>query len=58
MYTSVEKVRVRAVVMNIAQAEMPSENMTNFLITLIENDNYFSPDLLWDSEVQQLEFSR
>jgi hypothetical protein len=49
---------VRTVAAYISTAEMPSEFITDFLVTLVQDNNYFSQGLLWPCEVQQLRFSR
>jgi hypothetical protein len=49
-------VRLRAVVLNITKLPMPNEFITDFLLVLIEDENYFSSDLLWGFEVDLLEF--
>lgn len=37
---------------------MPSDFVTDFLVALVEENNYFTSGLLWDSEIAQLEFTR
>ena len=50
--------RLRGVVMNIAKSEMPSEFITDLLITLVDDNNYFTAGVLWEHELKQLEFTR
>lgn len=45
-------------VLNIAKADMPSAFLTDSLVALVEDGNYFAPEVLWDCEIQQLEFNR
>jgi hypothetical protein len=51
-------VRLRAVVLNITKSEMPSDFITDSLISLVEDGNYFTAGMLWDLEVEQLAFNR
>lgn len=44
--------------MGIAKSDMPSDFLTDSLITLIEDNNYFAAGVLWDGEVDRLEFNR
>lgn len=52
------QVRLRGAITNIAKSEMPSDYVTDFLVALVEENNYFTTGLLWDSEIAQLEFTR
>jgi hypothetical protein len=45
-------------VLNITKSDMPSDFITDSLITLVEDGNYFTGGLLWDCEVDQLDFNR
>lgn len=44
--------------MGVANSEMPSARITDYLITLIEDNNYFPEDFFWDHERDVLEFDR
>lgn len=50
--------RLKGVVMSIVKSGMPSELITDFLVTLVEDGNYFTAGVLWDCEVDRLDFSR
>lgn len=52
------QVRLKGVVMGVVKAGMPSELITDFLVALVEDNNYFTTGVLWDCEVAQLDFSR
>jgi hypothetical protein len=54
----ISKVRVKSIISSICSSEMPHDNITDFLITLIEEGNYFPRDFLWDCETKNLEFNR
>jgi hypothetical protein len=45
-------------VLNITKSDMPSDFITDSLITLVEHGNYFTGGLLWDCEVEKLDFNR
>ena len=42
----------------ISSLDMPPDNITDFLVGLIEEGNYFPPHFLWRCEVEALEFNR
>jgi hypothetical protein len=42
----------------MTKSDMPSDFITDSLITLVEDGNYFTGGLLWDCEVDQLDFNR
>lgn len=42
----------------VASAGLPPEHISDFLVTLIEDDNYFMPAFLWDCEKRELNFNR
>lgn len=44
--------------MGIVKSGMPSELITDFLVALVEDSNYFTAGVLWDCEIAQLDFSR
>jgi len=51
------KVRVKSIVSSLATSEMPPDHITQFFITLIDEDNYFVPTFLWPTEKDILSFS-
>lgn len=57
-YVAIIQVRLRGAILNIAKSEMPSDFVTDFLVTLVDDNNYFTAGLLWESEVSNLEFTR
>lgn len=52
------KVRLRAVVQNLCQLDMPPPHITTFLSSLISDGNYFPTSFLWPCESAALDFDR
>jgi hypothetical protein len=51
------KVRIKCIMQGLTSAEMPPDNITDFLITLIDEDNYFPEDYLYEYEIDRMEFN-
>jgi hypothetical protein len=50
------KVRIKCIMQGLTSAEMPPDNITDFLVTLIDEDNYFPDDYLFGYERDRMEF--
>ena len=50
--------RVKSIVKCVTAMEMPPDNITDFLVGLVEEGNYFPPEFLWKCETEKLEFNR
>jgi hypothetical protein len=50
------RVRVSAILRNITSSGLPPDHILEFLVTLTEDNNYFTDEMLWDHERAALQF--
>jgi hypothetical protein len=52
------KVRFKAIILNIAKSPMPEQHITNYLVSLIDEERCFPDDYFYQFEKDELDFDR